>query len=97
MSNYGFSVIINMKERVYCCFKILTLKIIKKIVITLSCAFLPITAIAQEYSISGVVEDNNNQPIAYSNIIVSDVKNSNLINGTTSSEMGLFKFEGFRG
>jgi len=83
-----------MKEIVYCSIKISNLNFIKRIATILICALFSITAIAQEFSISGVVEDDNNQPIPYSNIIVFEADNSESIKGTTSDESGLFKIEG---
>ena len=85
-----------MKEIVYCSIKISNLNFIKRIATILICALFSITAIAQEFSIFGVVEDDNNQPIPYSNIIVFEADNSESIKGTTSDESGLFKIEGLK-
>jgi len=82
-----------MKETVYCGIKISNLNFIKRIAISLICALLSINASAQEYSISGIVKDDNNQPIPYSNIMVSESDDPESIKGTTSDELGLFKIE----
>ena len=52
---------------------------------------LPITLIAQEFSISGVVSDNNLNPISYANIVVVNSSDSTLLTGTISDDVGFFK------
>ena len=82
-----------MKETVYCSTKISNLNFVKSIARIIICALFSVTAIAQEYSISGIVQDDNYQPIPYSNIIVSEVDNPESQKGAISDESGLFNIE----
>ena len=45
----------------------------------------------QEFSISGLVKDGNNNPIAYSNVIILIPSDSTIVNGSISDEKGRFK------
>ena len=48
---------------------------------------------AQEYSISGRVENAKNQPVSYANIQLLSTADTTLINGTSSENNGNFKIE----
>ncbi|GGK29203.1 TonB-dependent receptor [Yeosuana aromativorans] len=54
------------------------------------------TCIAQEYTLKGVVNDENNAPVAFSNITLQSVSETTFIKGTTSDDHGFFKFEGLK-
>ncbi|GAA4899028.1 outer membrane beta-barrel family protein [Flaviramulus aquimarinus] len=45
---------------------------------------------SQEFSITGLVEDANNQPIAYANIVLTSTEDPLAITGTTTNESGAF-------
>jgi len=49
---------------------------------------------AQEYVISGKVENEENQPVSYANIQLLSVANTTLVNGTSSENNGNFKING---
>lgn len=58
--------------------------------------FFSITCFAQEYNVNGVVNDENKQPIAFSNVTLKSTMEPTLIKGTTTDEDGLFKFENIK-
>lgn len=49
---------------------------------------------AQGYTLKGAVNDENKQPVAFSNVTLQAVSKTTSIKGTTSDEEGFFKFEG---
>ncbi|GGZ70203.1 outer membrane beta-barrel protein [Algibacter mikhailovii] len=55
--------------------------------LVLLCSFL---SFSQEYSISGKLIDINDEPIAYANVVLLDMQDSNPIFGTTTNESGDF-------
>ncbi|ULC58255.1 TonB-dependent receptor [Flaviramulus sp. BrNp1-15] len=48
--------------------------------------------ISQEYSITGNLEDINNNPIAYANVVLLELEDSIPVEGTTSDDSGNFTF-----
>lgn len=51
----------------------------------------PILVIAQDFTISGIVEDGSNNPISYTNVIVLNPTDSTTIAGSISDENGNFR------
>ena len=45
-----------------------------------------------DYSIQGKISDESGQPVTYANIVLHDAKDSTLIGGTITNEMGTFIF-----
>ncbi|MBT8395284.1 MAG: carboxypeptidase-like regulatory domain-containing protein, partial [Bacteroidia bacterium] len=54
---------------------------------------LPTEILAQVFSISGMVKDNNSNPISYANIVVLKSIDSSLVTGTISDDNGSFNIE----
>ena len=51
------------------------------------------TLIAQNFSVSGYVKDEENQPIPFTNVVVTDTTDSEFIYGATTNETGFFLVE----
>jgi hypothetical protein len=49
--------------------------------------------IAQKYRISGIVSDNNSNPISYANVVVLNLVDSSVESGTITDEKGLYTIE----
>ena len=47
---------------------------------------------AQELQLKGIVEDQNNSPIAFANIVLKSSSNMSFVKGTTTNEEGAFDF-----
>lgn len=50
-------------------------------------------SISQDISISGIIKDENTNPISYCNIIVIKSEDSTLVSGTISDEAGFYKID----
>ena len=48
---------------------------------------------AQEYSISGIVNDESSQPVYFANVVLLTPKDSIVINGSSTDEKGLFSLK----
>ncbi|GGD09838.1 TonB-dependent receptor [Hyunsoonleella pacifica] len=48
---------------------------------------------SQNYSIQGIVNDENQLDVAFANVILEDSQNQDRVLGTTTDEKGFFKFE----
>ncbi|AUP77282.1 TonB-dependent receptor domain-containing protein [Flavivirga eckloniae] len=55
-----------------------------------------ITSFSQEYRINGSAKDDNNNPIAYANVIVTGLGVSKTVNGTSTDENGYFIIENLK-
>ncbi len=55
-----------------------------------------LTSLAQQYSIKGVVKDQNNQPIAFCNVTLTEVENNTSVSGTTTNDDGSFLIENLK-
>ena len=51
---------------------------------------------AQSYELSGVINDEKNEPVAFANILVLNPQDSTVVTGTSSDDKGLFKIDKFR-
>ncbi len=51
------------------------------------------TIYGQKQTVSGTVLDANKSPVPYANIVLKTYENAQFVQGTTSDESGLFKFE----
>lgn len=51
---------------------------------------------SQDFYLQATVVDEQNQPIAFSNVVISISENTNYINGTTSNEAGFFQFKNLK-
>ncbi len=49
--------------------------------------------LAQEYTISGIVSDNNSNPISYANVVVLNLVDSSVESGAITDEKGLYTIE----
>lgn len=57
-------------------------------------AFLSTTeSFSQDFSISGSIEDDHGQPVAFAHVILKRAKDSVVVKGVSSDENGFFKFE----
>jgi outer membrane receptor protein involved in Fe transport len=65
-----------------------------KLILSLTLLF-SLSAFSQEFSVQGNVKDQNNEPIAFCNITLTESSN-NTISGTTSSEDGTFLIENLK-
>lgn len=54
---------------------------------------LPFTVFGQQFSVSGSVYDADNNPIAYSNVVLRTQKDSIIVAGTSSNDEGFFLME----
>ncbi|MBE9489248.1 MAG: TonB-dependent receptor, partial [Bacteroidetes bacterium] len=66
------------------------MKLIAKFVFIISCTLLSATAFGQQFSITGKIFDETNQPIAYANIVLLKTLDSTIVTGTTSDDFGKF-------
>ncbi|WP_298555647.1 outer membrane beta-barrel family protein [uncultured Algibacter sp.] len=59
------------------------------------CFVLVFTSIcfSQQFSVSAIVNDRNNEPIAYTNVVIVNRENPDDVSGTTTNEDGVFKIE----
>ena len=57
---------------------------------------LPLTLFAQQFSVSGSVYDEFNQPIAYSNVVLMAQKDSVIVAGASTNELGFFIIENLK-
>ena len=48
---------------------------------------------AQSYELSGVINDEKNEPVAFANILVLNPQDSTVVTGTSSDDKGLFKID----
>ncbi|MGB5420392.1 outer membrane beta-barrel protein [Algibacter sp.] len=55
--------------------------------------FVTTLCFSQQFTITGSVKDANNEPIGYSNVVLIDKINSDVLKGTTTNEKGVFEFE----
>ncbi|TBN17689.1 outer membrane beta-barrel family protein [Hyunsoonleella pacifica] len=55
--------------------------------------FLSFWGFSQNYSIQGIVNDENQLDVAFANVILEDSQNQDRVLGTTTDEKGFFKFE----
>tara|TARA_R110000868_G_scaffold82992_3_gene234398 strand:- start:435 stop:2867 length:2433 start_codon:yes stop_codon:yes gene_type:complete len=55
-----------------------------------------VNCFAQELSIEGSIKDEKNQPIAFSNIILTSTSEASFVKGTTTNDQGVFKFEALK-
>lgn len=55
-----------------------------------------VSLVAQDLTLSGKVKDVNNIPIAYTNVVLLINEDAELLNGTTTDDMGFFKFENLK-
>lgn len=62
----------------------------KKTLFIFSCFLCSIIGWSQTYSVSGLVEDIVNEPVAFANILVLQAQDSIVITGTSSDENGKF-------
>ncbi|GAB1855605.1 outer membrane beta-barrel family protein [Flavobacteriaceae bacterium MHTCC 0001] len=53
---------------------------------------LPYLALSQHFDVSGKILDEDNQPIAFANVILQTEDTSQIIKGTTTNSTGNFKF-----
>ncbi len=53
--------------------------------------FFPLLIFGQDFTISGTVNDGNNNPIAYTNVIILNPTDSTTITGSISDENGNYK------
>ena len=60
-----------------------------KLIVSLIFLF-SLTSLAQQLSINGVVKDENNQPIAFCNVTLTEVLNKTFVVGTTTNDDGTF-------
>ncbi|MFH6769276.1 outer membrane beta-barrel family protein [Gaetbulibacter aquiaggeris] len=60
-----------------------------KLIVSLIFLF-SLTSLAQQLSINGVVKDQNNQPIAFCNVSLTEVENKTSVLGTTTNDDGTF-------
>ena len=68
-----------------------------KIKLTTSLIFLfSLTSLAQQLSISGHVNDENKQPVAFCNVTLTEILNKTSLSGTTTNEEGDFIFENLK-
>ncbi|TYA71888.1 outer membrane beta-barrel protein [Seonamhaeicola marinus] len=65
-----------------------------KRLLLLSFLFLFYVSFGQNFSLKGVVKDEANTPIAFSNIVL--LLDNEIIDGTTSNESGVFSFESLK-
>ncbi|MEO8933269.1 MAG: outer membrane beta-barrel family protein [Xanthomarina sp.] len=56
-------------------------------------AFVPFSALSQDITISGVVEDMENIPIYFANALLLSVKDSTVIKGTSTNKDGFFELK----
>jgi len=64
------------------------LKVINKFVFAISCVLLSASVFGQQFSITGKIYDQANQPIAYANIVLLKTQDSTFVTGTTSNDFG---------
>ncbi len=55
------------------------------------------TSFAQEYSVSGKVQNTEGTPMVYANVLLLKKADSTVVKGTSTNEEGLFVFEGVLG
>lgn len=58
--------------------------------------FLSSLCYSQNYSIKGVLQDENNTPIAFANAILVDLDDINIVKGVITNEDGLFTLENIK-
>ena len=54
---------------------------------------LAIPCMSQNLTLTGIVKDLNNQPIAYANVTLYNEEGTTFFNGTTTDELGVFRIE----
>jgi len=54
---------------------------------------LPSLCFSQQYSVKGSINDSNNEPISYANIIIVNQEDSQVIKGSTTNEAGAFNID----
>ena len=52
------------------------------------------TLYSQSHTVSGAIKDQQNQPVAYANVVLLKSQDSTAVSGTTSDEEGLFEIAG---
>ncbi|MDO5980507.1 TonB-dependent receptor domain-containing protein [Flavivirga spongiicola] len=57
---------------------------------------LSLSSFSQEYRLNGYVKDDNNNPIAHSNILITSLGGSKIANGTSTDEKGYFIIENLK-
>ncbi|WP_345276203.1 outer membrane beta-barrel family protein [Litoribaculum gwangyangense] len=68
---------------------------IKKITLYIILLF-SLLSFSQEFNITGNLRDESDEPIAFANVVLLDVKNSMPLDGTTSDDLGEFKFNNIK-
>ncbi|WNH12248.1 outer membrane beta-barrel protein [Thalassobellus suaedae] len=58
--------------------------------------FFSTLCFSQNYSIQGLLQDENNQPIAFANAILVDLDDINIIKGTITDELGNFTLDNLK-
>ncbi len=48
---------------------------------------------SQQFSVGGNVNDSNNEPIAYANVVIMSKENSEILKGSTTNDFGAFKID----
>lgn len=56
----------------------------------------PLLSLSQEFRVNGYVKDDNNNPIAYANVLVTSLGVSKTVNGTSTDEKGYFIIENLK-
>lgn len=57
---------------------------------------LPLISVTQNFVLTGNVVDDGNSPVSFSNVILYSTENFTFIEGTTTNEDGIFKFENLK-
>lgn len=57
---------------------------------------LPLISLSQEFRVNGYVKDDNNNPIAYANVLMTSLGESKTANGTSTDESGYFIIENLK-
>ncbi len=66
------------------------MKLINRFVFTILCVSLSASVFGQQFSITGKILDERDQPIAYANIILLKTQDSTIVTGTSSDDFGKF-------
>ena len=66
------------------------MKLISKFAFTILCVLLSASVFGQQFSITGKIIDETNQPVSYANIVLLTIQDSTIVTGTTSDDFGKF-------
>lgn len=66
------------------------MKLINKFVFTILFVLVSVAGFGQQFSITGNILDETNQPIAFANIVLLKALDSTIVTGTTSDDFGTF-------